>query len=271
MARTKDILEVLNTIAPFDIAEDWDNSGLQAGSLNWEVKKIMIGLDVSIPLMTAAKKWDCDLVLTHHPLMIQAENSIDFDRMPGKAIEIAARQKMSIISAHTNLDKAVDGLNDFFAEKIGVGKTTVFVTQSPSFKQTDKMMGIGRVGDLEKATTLEYLVQRIKQVLNLSHLRVTGDMDLPVKTVAICTGSGGSLVDDFLTSGASVYITGDVKYHEARRVEECSKAILDVGHFASEHMAIDLLSDKLSLAAQTAGFNIQIKKYKKEKDPFTIV
>ena len=79
MVNTKDILELLNIIAPFEIAEAWDNSGLQAGNLNWEVKKIIIGLDVSVSLMNAAKQENCDLVLTHHPLMLQAEKFIDFN------------------------------------------------------------------------------------------------------------------------------------------------------------------------------------------------
>ncbi|RLC00330.1 MAG: Nif3-like dinuclear metal center hexameric protein [Deltaproteobacteria bacterium] len=262
MVKTKDILKLLNAIAPFDIAEDWDNSGLQAGNLNWEVKKIIIGLDVSLELMNAAKKGNCDLVLTHHPLMIQPEKSIDFNRMPGSAIKIAARQKISIISVHTNLDKANDGLNDYFSAKIGVKKTKVFL---------DDTIGMGRIGTLESQASLRQVVLQIKEKLNLSHLRVTGKMDLPITKVAICTGSGGSLLDEFLKSTADVYITGDIKYHEARRVEEASKALIDVGHFGSEHMAVDLLFDRLNQAILDAGFTIEIDRFKKEKDPFTIV
>ncbi|SDT96241.1 Nif3-like dinuclear metal center hexameric protein [Desulfobacula phenolica] len=271
MVKTKDILGLLNTIAPFDIAEDWDNSGLQAGNLSWEVKKVMIGLDVSLPLMNAAEKWNSDLVLTHHPLMISPEKSIDFNKMPGKAIEIAARQKISIISAHTNLDKAPDGLNDYFASKIGINTTGAFLIDPSSSMPKDAMTGIGRIGYLESPILLKYFVHQIKEKLDLKHLRVTGDMDLPVTTVAICTGSGGSLIDEFLRSGADLYITGDIKYHEARRIEEYSKGLVDVGHFGSEHMAVELLADKLGHAIQMAGLNIQIKKFKKEKDPFIIV
>jgi len=271
MVRAKHILELINTIAPFDIAEDWDNSGFQAGNLNWEVKKVMIGLDVSCGLMTAAKESNCDLVLTHHPLMMRPESSIDFNKMPGRAIEIAARHRISIISVHTNLDKANDGLNDYFATKIGVKKTKVFLLESPSSMPSDEVIGIGRIGYLESKASLKQLAHQVKEKLNLTHLRVTGNMDLPVTIIAICTGSGGSLIDEFLKSSADVYITGDIKYHEARRVEEYSKGLIDVGHFGSEHMAIELLFEKLSRAIQTAGLNIQIKKFKKEKDPFTIV
>ncbi|WP_299981371.1 Nif3-like dinuclear metal center hexameric protein [Desulfobacula sp.] len=271
MVRTKDILELLNIIAPFDIAEDWDNSGFQAGNLNWEVKKVMIGLDVSYGLMTAAKEGNCDLVLTHHPLMHRAEKFINFNRMPGSAIEIAARHRISIISVHTNLDKANDGLNDYFATKLGIKKTKIFLMESPSSVPTDEMIGIGRIGYLKSKASLKQVVHQVKKTLNLTHLRVTGDMDLPVTTIAVCTGSGGSLVDVFLRSNADVYITGDIKYHEARRVEEYSKGLIDVGHFGSEHMAIDLLFDKLGRAIQKAGLNIQIEKFKKEKDPFIIV
>ena len=271
MVKTKDILELLNIIAPFDIAEDWDNSGLQAGNLNWEVKKIMIALDVSRGVMTAAKNANCDLVLTHHPLMIQPAKSIDFNQMPGSAIEIAARYGISIISAHTNLDKAIDGLNDYFATKIGIQKTEVFCMDYPLSMQSDKRTGMGRIGTLKSKTPLKQVIHQIKERLDLSYLRVTGDMELPVGCVAICTGSGGSLIDDFLRSKADVYITGDIKYHEARRVEEASKALIDVGHFGSEHMAVDLLFDRLNQAILDAGFTIEIDRFKKEKDPFTIV
>ena len=271
MVKTKDILELLNTIAPFNIAEDWDNSGLQVGNSDWEVKRVMIGLDVSLPLITAAKEGNCDLVLTHHPLMIHPEKSIDFNKMPGSAIEMAARHRISIVSAHTNLDKAVDGLNDYFASRMGLKNTIALLMDPPSSMPTDEMIGIGRIGYLSSPMALKQLVRQIKEILGLRHVRVTGDMALPVTMVAICTGSGGSLMDVFLRSSADVYITGDIKYHEARSVEESAKGLIDVGHFASEHMAVDLLADKLGQAIQAAGVNVQIKTFKKEKDPFTIV
>jgi putative NIF3 family GTP cyclohydrolase 1 type 2 len=78
-------------------------------------------------------------------------------------------------------------------------------------------------------------------------------------------------VDDFMGSGADVYVTGDMKYHEARQVEASGRAVVDVGHFGSEHMAIDLLFDRLTRAVQQAGLSLQIKKFNSEKDPFTIV
>jgi len=271
MVTTTDILALLNIIAPFDIAEDWDNSGLQAGNGNWEVKRVMIALDVSMPVMVAAKKAHCDMVLTHHPLMLRPEKSIDFNRMPGSAVEIAAKYGISIISAHTNLDKAIEGLNDYFAAKIGLQETSVFLADTSSPSLLENIIGIGRIGTLESKTILEKLVHQIKKKLDLSHLRVTGNMDLPVSRVAICTGSGGSLLDEFLRSTADVYITGDIKYHDARRVEEYSKALIDVGHFGSEHMVVDLLFEKLSQAVQNAGLNIQIEKFENEKDPFIIV
>ncbi len=271
MVRTKDILELINSIAPFDIAENWDNCGLQAGNLNQEVKKVIIGLDVSFPLMNAAKENRCDLVLTHHPLMLRPEKSIDFNKMPGKAIEIAARQRISIISAHTNLDKAHDGLNDYFAAKIGMQKLKVFYIENLPSIPDDETIGIGRIGSIEHKTSLKQVAERIKDKLGLSHLRVTGNMDLPIRTIAVCTGSGGSLVDVFVRSKADVYITGDIKYHEARFIEENSKALIDVGHFGSEYIAVDLLHDKLNQAAQKARMNIEIIKFKKEKDPFIIV
>lgn len=270
MVKAQDILELLNTIAPFDIADDWDNSGLQAGNLNWEVKKVMIALDLSMPLMNAAKKGNFDLVITHHPLMIHPEKVIDFNKMPGSAVEIAAKHKINIISVHTNLDKANDGLNDYFASKIGIKGTKAFLIDASISELKEEIIGIGRIGYLKPPALLKEVVYHVKQKLNLLHLRVTGNMELPVTKIAICTGSGGSLLDEFLRSDADVYITGDMKYHDARRVEEVSKGLIDVGHFGSESMAIDLLFDRLSRAVHKAGLNIQMKRFKKEKDPFTI-
>ena len=98
-----------------------------------------------------------------------------------------------------------------------------------------------------------------------------GDRDLVVKTLAICTGSGGSLVETFLGSGADVFITGDIKYHEARNVEQAGLGLIDVGHFASEHMVVKLLVQRLTALAEAAGFEIDIRGFDGEKDPFITV
>ncbi len=270
MTDIKNILALLNEIAPFNLSEDWDNSGLQVGMMDGEVKKVIIGLDVSLPILDAATNGRFDLIITHHPLMIHPEKSFDFSRMPGKVIEIAAKQGLNIISLHTNIDKASGGLNDYFASSIGLKQTTPLIIDSSMRALKKECTGIGRIGYLDSRLTLKQLVHQIKQKLNLSYLRATGDLEMPVTTVAICTGSGGSLIDEFLISSAEVFITGDVKYHDARRVEEHLKGIIDVGHFGSEWMVVDLLYEKLSQAFHEAGFNIELAKFKEEKDPFTI-
>lgn len=274
MTETKDILNLLNTIAPFDLAEKWDNCGLQCGDMNWKVTKILVALDASLKVMDAAQKCKADMVVTHHPLMIHPIRQIEFSKMPGQVIGISHASKISIISVHTNLDKANSGLNDYFSALLGITPVKSLVSpanegQSPC-PETD-MTGIGRVGNLKKTILFSQLIQQIKNRLNIPALKVTGDTGMKVKTVAVCTGSGGSLVEEFISSGARVYITGDTKYHEARLIEESGLGLVDVGHFASEYIAIDLLSEKLRTAFDSKGLDIEIKGYRNENDPFIIM
>ncbi len=265
------LLNIINTFAPFDLAENWDNSGLQAGNLDWKIQKIMVSLDVSMEVLEDASRWGADLVLSHHPLQMISEKSINFGEMPGSAICLSAREKISILSAHTNLDKAMNGLNDYFAKMIGVECDESLCSDSPLLESEDRFQGLGRIGHLDSPISLQNLVLQVKEGLGLEYLRVTGDLNLQVEKVALCTGSGGSLVDSFLESFADVYITGDVKYHEARQIEMHHKALIDVGHFASEVIVVDLLETKLSQVLSSVGYDIEIKGYKKEKDPFKTV
>ncbi len=272
----KKIIDIINGFAPFDLAENWDNSGLQAGDPDGEIQKIMVSLDVSKEVMEAARDWGADLVLSHHPLQMTPVKSIDFSKMPGSAIGLAAREHISIISAHTNLDKAVDGLNDYFAQIMGVNCDESLCPDSNKAashldESKGQLQGLGRIGHLKSVLSLRDLALNVKERLGLEHLRVIGDLDLQVDRVALCTGSGGSLMDCFLGSSADVYITGDVKYHEARQVEINHKGLIDVGHFASEIIVVDLLESSLSQALASVGYDIKIQGFKKEKDPFKTV
>lgn len=265
------VLDIINGIAPSSLAEPWDNCGLSAGSLHWPVKKILVGLDPSMQVMRAAQNWAADMVLTHHPLFISPEKTIDFQHMPGSAIATAAREQIAIVCAHTNLDKAENGLNDYFARHIGVACTHALVPDPRDLDRQDNRTGFGRIGHPASPATLARLVDDIKTRLGIPFVRVVGDMERMVEKIALCTGSGGSMIPEFIKSGADLYITGDIKYHDARLVEEHGRALIDVGHFASEIAAKDLLSDRMMQAASLAGYDLEIKGYNQETDPFATV
>ncbi len=266
---TRDLLKLVDDIAPFGLAEEWDNSGLQVGNADWPAGRVLVALDVTTEVMAEAVAWGANLVLTHHPLMIRPQRSIDFGSMPGALIALAAADQISIISAHTNLDKALGGLNDCFAQKLGLTHVSRFQPLLPG--NGDNLPGLGRIGELDQPMPLFELADTIKSNLGISGLRVTGDRDRMVKKAAVCTGSGASLVQEFLGSGADVFITGDMKYHEAREIEQAGLALIDVGHFASEHIVVELLVQRLVSSAETAGFEIDVRGFDGETDPFIMV
>ena len=271
-ALTADIIELVDSLAPFGFAEEWDNCGLQAGDPRWPADRVIIALDVTMEVMREAKNRNAGILLTHHPLLMEPLKSVAFDTMPGSALSVSCRNRISIVSAHTSLDKARFGLNDYFASLVGLCETTPLIPVPAHQENPEELPGFGRIGRLESTGSLETVAAQIKHRLGIDHVKVVGDLKGgEIETAAVCTGSGGSFVDQFLRSGAGLYITGDIKYHEARRIEEHGRALIDVGHFASEIVAVDLLYDRLKSACDHAGFEVEIIKYKKEKDPFTIL
>ncbi len=193
--------------------------------------------------------------------------------MPGSAVAFAARNKISIVAAHTNLDKAFQGLNDYVAGKMGLKVTSVLLKEPcsyPPVSREEQFTGLGRICSLPVPQEVSDMVSRIKKTLGIPHVLVIGDSSHEIRTVALCTGSGGSLLDCFFSSGADVYITGDLKYHEARTIEEHGKTALDIGHFGSEILAVDLFVEKIAQRAVQEGHQLEIKGYSGEKDPFII-
>ncbi|MCG8567688.1 MAG: Nif3-like dinuclear metal center hexameric protein [Desulfobacterales bacterium] len=264
------IFELVDGIAPFQLAESWDNCGLQVGSLEDPVKRVLVALDVSEAAMAEAVAQKADLLLTHHPLYITPPKQIDFNTMIGGVIAEAARHKISVISAHTNLDKAKDGLNDHFAGYLDLENLRPFVPEK-ALDSNGTDTGIGRLGTPKDKITVQEMAEQLKAKLNLPQIRVIGDLEKEVSLAAVCTGSGGSLIQPFLETPAQVYVTGDIKYHEAREIEIHDRALIDVGHFASEIIAVEFLTRKLEQAVTESGFDVSVIGFKKEMDPFVLV
>jgi GTP cyclohydrolase I len=268
--RVADMVGLMEKIAPAFLAESWDNCGLQVGDLRWPVKKVWVALDPLISVIDAAAGQDVDLVITHHPLIFEPLCTIDLERPEGRIIAEALNSRTAIFTAHTNLDSTRDGINDELARKIGLDKTVPLVPADPSGSAAETM-GMGRVGRLKAPLTVSELAQRIKKQLGLAKVKVAGRGDRMVDKVAVCSGSGGSLLGNFLDSDAEAFVTGDSRYHDARTVEEAGRALIDIGHFASEQIMIDMLCRLLRGAVAETGWNVSIEGCDLERDPFELI
>ena len=131
--------------------------------------------------------------------------------------------------------------------------------------------GPGRIGKLDSSMDLKSFALSVKRKLDLNYIKVAGNPDLMIKTAAVCSGSGSSLINQFIASGAQVYVSGDLGYHDARTAEALNLGIIDIGHFASEHLIVDVLTRRLKQVLSEAGFDIKLQAYKVELEPFMIL
>lgn len=271
-----DIIAVIEQIAPLDLAEQWDNCGLQVGSRSQQVKKVWVALDPLLPVVDAAAHQGIDLIITHHPLLFRSVKSLDLESAIGKVIAIAVDHRIALYAAHTNLDSAHHGINARLADLVGLSGLEPLLPADVDYRHALErgeapQTGLGRIGWLDPPQTVGKLVEPIKRCLNLTSVRIAGDAHLKVRRAAVCSGAGSSLMEAFLSSDAQVYISGDLRYHDARAVEEAGRALIDVGHFASEQIVIDSLVDQLRQAAKSAKWGVSIEPCRLELDPFRIV
>ena len=274
-ATVADIIKVMETMAPLRLAEEWDNVGLQVGQLDWPVRSIWVALDPLYDVVDDACRNGVDLLLTHHPLIFNPLRCINFDTPVGSVIQAAAGHKLAIFAAHTNFDSAADGINDLLAFSVGLADLKVLKRGDHPCEDsaTDDLQkqGLGRVGELEETMELLPLALSIKKKLGLKYIKIAGKPDLPVRRVAVCSGSGSSLMKDFYSSGAQVFISGDLRYHDAREVEALNLGLIDMGHFASEYLAIEVLAKRLDKILAADGKNIKVEACRLENDPFLVL
>jgi dinuclear metal center YbgI/SA1388 family protein len=271
-----DIIAVVEQIAPLDLAEQWDNCGLQVGSHSQQVQRVWVALDPLLPVVESAADQGVDLIITHHPLLFRSVKSIDLESAIGKVIATAVEHRIALYAAHTNLDSAHYGINTRLADLLELsGLEPLIPTEVDSQHAPGRVeapqTGLGRIGWLDPPRTVGELAESVKRCLNLASVRIAGDTNLKVRRAAVCSGAGSSLMEAFLFSDAQVYVSGDLRYHDARAAEEAGRALIDVGHFASEQIVIDSLVEQLRQVAKNAKWGVTIEPCRLERDPFTIV
>lgn len=278
-----DIIRILDNLAPPFLAEDWDNCGLQLGDSTWPVTKIWVALDPTLQVVETACAQKVDLLITHHPLIFKPLKSIEFQTPLGAVLYMATRHNLAIFAVHTNLDSTAGGLNDILARRLGLkdlkplvplvagGEINQFKDDIDPLIPRECKPGIGRVGHLGKTMDLKSLARAIKKKMGLKIIKFAGDPHLSIKKAAVCTGSGSSLLGDFFASGAQVYISGDMRYHDARDVEAANLGIIDIGHFSSECFIAEDLAARLSTIFVESGIEAIVEACDIEKDPFEVL
>jgi dinuclear metal center YbgI/SA1388 family protein len=271
MVRVKDILRWIDSRAPFRYAEPWDNCGLQVGEPESMVDRVLMALDPASSVVAEAVELGCECVVTHHPLLLHPIKSVRTDTWPGSVIRLALVSGISIIAAHTNLDAARQGTNDQLKNLLGL-KDISPLEAVGTFSGEERYAGMGIIGSLPRKTAVRTLAETLSGALGRAVVRVVaGDLKKEAARVAVCAGSGASLMDKVVSSGAEVYVTGDFKYHDARLAAECGLAVIDIGHFASEKLVVEPFADFLRSMASLEAAKLQVFLARSEKDPFQLL
>ncbi|MDO8518811.1 MAG: Nif3-like dinuclear metal center hexameric protein [Deltaproteobacteria bacterium] len=359
-----DIIKQFEEKIPLSLQEEWDTGGLQVGSRQAKVSRVLFAYDPCHEVVRHAARQKAQLIVTHHPLRMKPWKNLDLDSYDGKTVEEAIRSGIAIYSAHTSHDSSPHSLNRHYASELGLKNCKPLrpQTETPYVKlavfvpvaQTKKVMealfaaGAGHIGDysscsfrtegtgtfkgeegtnpflgkpgvleeakenrvevvldkkdlpqvisamiaahpyeevaydilplgnqrndigsgikgeLEKSVKLGSLVKKVKEIFEVSSLRLTGDPEKSIRTVALCTGSGTSLLQDVVAQKMDLFITGDVKYHYAVEALRSNVALIDVGHFHSEIKSVTLLRD---LFKELFGAKLELIEYKELRDP----
>ena len=227
--KLKDLLDVLEQIAPSRLAEPWDNPGLQVGSYSQEIKKIFFALDPTLKTLRFAFKGGAQLLLTHHPLIFRPLSRLEIHAYPQNVIFEAVRNEISVVTAHTNLDVAKGGMNDILANMMELQQVEVLRNANE-----DNKVGLGRIGALIEPTKLSGVVNKVKRILDAEKVRLVGQGDAMIHRLAVVTGSGGRFVPLAFQKGADLLLTGVVSHHHALEAESLGIALIDSGHFYIE-------------------------------------
>lgn len=253
--RARDVTSVIEEFAPAIHQEGWDNSGYCIGSPDQSVNGALLALDCTDEVVTEAIESGINMIITHHPLIFDGVKKISQESITGNIIIKAIKNDIVIYSAHTNLDKVFEGVSWRMAEKIGLVNMRVLDPDSDGSVR-DHEVGLGVIGELKESQRAVDFVERIKDLYGLSCVRTSPLKREFVSRIAMCGGSGKSLINKAKAEKADVYISGDIPYHEFFCEENF--IVMDIGHYESE---IDIVDSLYSLVTKKIpNFAVRIAK-----------
>ena len=261
MAKAKEIYEFLDEWAPFSTQMDFDNAGFLVGDREADVRRILVALDATEPVIREAARKGCQLLVTHHPVIFRPVRALIPEDTTAVKLIALTRKKIGVISAHTNLDLAPGGVNDVLAEKLGLIPEGIL--EPMGVRPDGAAYGLGRVGRLAEEETPAAFARRVKAALAARGGRaVLGAR--PIRRVAVCGGSGGDLVGRAAAMGCDALVTGDVKYDQFLDGAQLGLTVVDGGHFATENPVTQVLANRLSQRFGGEGVEVLLSRTHRE-------
>ena len=240
MPTVKDILNLIDAVAPFATQCDWDNSGLLVGDETKEVRRVGFALDLTSRTLKEAKKADVDLLVTHHLVIFRGKTRL----LAGDPVFELVRGDIAVISCHTPFDCADGGVNDLLCALLEL--RNVCKVETP-----DTVAPMLRLGELERAMTPQdfaaFAAGKLGTTVRLA------SCGAPVKRVAVCGGAAMDLCDAARKHGADLFFTGDAKHHELLDAVESGISVLAGGHFETERPALTVLKTAVEKAFPALG------------------
>ena len=262
--KLSDVLSILDRVAPLRYAESWDNVGLLVGDPEADIQRVLVTVDYSALVAEEARAHGAELVVAYHPPMFAPVKRVPHEALWADAV----RRGIALYSPHTALDVALEGTNDFLADACRIapaGRRPLRAFAAKPGTSEPEGIGLGRVGDIAPEP-LGMLVERLKPALGLDYVLVAGALDKVVSRGAVAAGAGGELLGDALRAGADLFVTGEIRHHDALSALLRGRAVIATLHSNSERAAVKAYAGRL--ARDLAG--VTVLSSERDADPFAV-
>ena len=241
--KVQEIYDIIDQIAPFELAEEWDNVGILAGSADQEIERVLCALELNPAVISEAQRKDVQLIVTHHPILFRGRKNLREDDPEGRMLCELVRSRIALIAAHTNFDNADPGVNNVLAALLGL----------EDIESYDSGLRAGT----PKQDMLGAFCDHARTVLG-GPIRCYGERERRIHRVAVLGGAGGDYVALCKNANADVFLTGEISHHRAWDAYLSGVSALEAGHAATEMPAISLLADSLQKAADSVQCKLRV-------------
>ncbi|MGA1391252.1 MAG: Nif3-like dinuclear metal center hexameric protein [Candidatus Nanopelagicales bacterium] len=256
------LAKIIEKRYPKSLASDWDSIGLIVGKQKNVIKKILLTVDITKDIVNEALQNGIDLIISHHPLMLEPEEVEDVRKYKENIKELMIEKNLSLYVAHTNADAAKGGVNDSLAKILNLKNVKSFGPNN-----------IGRYGQLEKSENIEKIIQSLKRIFPSSYnaILVSGDLKKEVNAIAVCGGSGSFLLEQVRNLNVDLFISADLKHHSVLDNKELSgPALISLSHWASERIWLDDFLIQLKEDLQKANLISEVLITTRTTDPWDL-